>query len=47
MVSFPTSKFLWYHLGPLALHHSIVFNSMSVIAYSAPYTTIELCLALF
>jgi len=47
MVSFPTFGFLWYRLGPLALRYSIVFNSMSVIAYSAPYITVELCLALF
>jgi len=47
MVSFPIFKFLWYRLGLLALRYSIVFNSVSVVAYSTPYTTIELCLALF
>jgi len=46
IVSFPTFGFLWYRLGPLALRHSIVFNSMSVIMYSTPYITVELCLAL-
>jgi len=47
MVSFPIFRFFWYRLGPLALRHSIVFNSMSIAAYSAPYITIELYLALF
>jgi len=47
MVSFPTFRFLWYYLGLLALRYSIVFNSVSIIAYSAPYITIKLCLALF
>jgi len=47
MVSFPIFRFLWYRLSLLALRHSIVFNSMSVIAYFAPYTTMELYLALF
>jgi len=46
MVSFPIFRFLWYHLGLLALRHSMVFNSISIVAYSASYTIIELCLAL-
>jgi len=46
MVSFPIFKFLWYRLGLLALRYSIVYNSISVITYSAPYITIELYLAL-
>jgi len=46
MVSFPIFRFLWYHLGPLALRYFMVFNSMSVVAYFAPYITMELCLAL-
>jgi len=45
MVSFPIFRFLWYRLGLLALRHSIVFNSISVVAYSAPYITMELYLA--
>jgi len=47
IVSFPIFRFLWYRLGPLALRHSIVFNLMSVVAYSAPYITMELYLTLF
>ena len=46
IVSFPIFGFLWYRLGLLALRHSIVFNSMSIVMYSAPYITMELCLAL-
>jgi len=46
IVSFPTFGFLWYYLGPLALRRSMVFNSMSVVTYSAPYITMELYLAL-
>jgi len=46
MVSFPTFRFLWYRLGLLALCYSIVFSSISVVAYFAPYITMELCLAL-
>ena len=46
MVFFPTFRFFWYRLGLLALRYSMVFNSMSVAAYSAPYITVELCLAL-
>jgi len=46
MVSFPIFGFLWYRLGLLALRHSMVFNSMFVVAYSMPYITIELYLAL-
>jgi len=46
IVSFPTFRFLWYRLGPLALRHSMVFNSISIVAYSAPYITIKLYLAL-
>jgi len=46
MVSFPIFRFLWYYLGLLAPRHSIVFNSISVVAYFAPYITVELYLAL-
>jgi len=47
IVFFPIFRFLWYRLGLLALRHSIVFSSISVVIYSAPYTTMELYLALF
>jgi len=46
MVFFSISRFLWYHLGLLALRYSIVFDSVFVVVYSAPYITVELYLAL-
>ena len=38
---------LWYHLGPLALRHTMVAGFDCVVASSAPYTTVELYSALF
>jgi len=46
IVSFSIFRFLWYYLGLLALRYSMVFSSVSVVAYSTPYITVELCLAL-